>query len=312
MKDPAEMLRIARMYHADLQSKPPMNGDQEKAITEILSKVKIRLNKEESRDIEKSISYKEVYNVLKQAPNGKAPGPDGILIEFWKSEIKRQRQEKEDKKNGIKGPDNKEVTVRPCIAALMTKVLKDVESFGPIDEQFLEGRMGLLYKKKDKRDIQNYCPITLLNTDYKTYTKIIANRLRKVAPKLIHKDQAGFMPKRSIYDQTKIVELMVKWSENTGNNSIVVCLDQEKAYDRIDLEYLWRTLEAFGFPATFIAKVRNLYQTATTRIRINGFVSKLFDVSRGVRQGDPMSCLLYNLAIEPLIESIRLSPLKGF
>ena len=164
--------------------------------------------------------------------------------------------------------------------------------------------MGLLYKKKDKRDIQNYHPIMLLNMDYKTYMKIIANRLHKVAPKLIHKDQAGFMPKQSIYDQTKIVELMVKWSENTGNNSIVVCLDQEKAYDRIDLEYLWRTLEAFGFLATFIAKVRNLYRTAMTAIRINGFVSELFDVSRGVQQGDPMSCLLYNLAIEPLIKSI--------
>jgi len=89
MKDPAEMLRIARTYHAELQSKPPMNGDREKAITELLGNVKIRLNKEESRDIEKSISYKEVYEMLKKAPNGKAPGPDRIPIEFWKSKMKR-------------------------------------------------------------------------------------------------------------------------------------------------------------------------------------------------------------------------------
>jgi len=75
---------------------------------------------------------------------------------------------------------------------------------------------------------------------------------------------------------------MVTWSENTGNNGIVVCLDQEKAYDRIDLEYLWRTLEAFGFPVTFIVKVRNLYRTATTAIRINRFMSELFNVSRGM------------------------------
>lgn len=99
--------------------------------------------------------------------------------------------------------------------------------------------MGLLYKKKDKRDIQNYRPITLLNTDYKIYMKIIANQLRKVAPKPIHKDQAGFMPKRSIHDQTKIVELMIKWCKNTNNRGLIVCLDQEKAYDRIDLNYLW-------------------------------------------------------------------------
>ena len=87
-KDPVEMLGIARTYHAELQSEPPMDEDREKAITEILDKVKIKLNEEERRDIEKSITYKEVYDTLKKAPNGKAPGPDGIPIEFWKSEIK--------------------------------------------------------------------------------------------------------------------------------------------------------------------------------------------------------------------------------
>jgi hypothetical protein len=50
---------------------------------------------------------------------------------------------------------------------------------------------------------------------------------------------------------------------------------------------------------------------ASTSIRINGFIHKLFEVRGGVRQGDPMSCLLYNLAIEPLIEMIRRSPLRG-
>jgi hypothetical protein len=78
------------------------------------------------------------------------------------------------------------------------------------------------------------------------------NRLRCVAPKLIHKDQAGFMPKQSIYDQTRIVELMIKWCDNTGSEGMIVCLDQEKAYDRIDLTYLWRVLERFGFPPSFI------------------------------------------------------------
>jgi len=171
--------------------------------------------------------------------------------------------------------------------------------------------MSLLYKKNDKRDIRNYRPITLLNTDYNIYTKILANRLRDVAPDLIHKDQAGFMPRRSIFDQTKIAELAIRWCKVTETKGMIMCLDQEKAYDRIDLNYLWKTLETFGFPAQLITRIKNLYKYASTAIRINGFVSELFDVRRGVRQGDPMSCLLYNLAIEPLIEKIRKSPLKG-
>src|SRR5882757_2174012 len=120
------------------------------------------------------------------------------------------------------------------------------------------------------------------------------------------------MPDCSIYDQTKLVELMTKWSEITGSKGMIVCLDQEKAYNRIDLKYLWQVLEVFGFPQVFMTRMKNLYRCASTAIRINGFVSELFDVRQGVHQGDPMSCLLYNLVIEPLIEAIRKSPLRGF
>ena len=126
--------------------------------------------------------------------------------------------------------------------------------------------MGLLYKKKDRRDIQNYRLIMLLNTDYKMYTKVLANRLRDVAPNLIHKDQTGFMPGRSIYNETKIMELMLKWSKNADQKGVIVCLDQEKAYERIDLTYLWKALEAIGFPEAFTARVQNLYTKASTAI----------------------------------------------
>ena len=61
-----------------------------------------------------------------------------------------------------------------------------------------------------------------------------------------------------------------------------------------------------------MTRIKNLYSNAATPIRINGFTGEPFDIRRGVRQGDPMSCLLYNLAIEPLIECIRMSPLRGF
>ena len=304
-----EMLEVAREYHQQLQAEPPLTDDRERAIDAILAKTKSKLNRDEATEMEKLVSFNEAMGVVRRAPNGKAPGPDGIQNEFWKTEVKWREKQKSDKKHQ---PGDTTLWVRPCIVAMMTKVFNDIETFGPINAKFSEARMSLLYKKKDKREIQNYRPITLLNTDYKSYTKIIANRLRVVAPKLIHRDQAGFMPRRSIYDQTKIVELMIKWCENTSSKGLIICLDQEKAYDRIDLNYLWRVLRKNGFPEPFIIKIRHLYTSASTAIRINGFVSDLFDVRRGVRQGDPMSCLLYNLAIEPLIEYIRSSSLRGF
>src|SRR5258705_13000501 len=71
------------------------------------------------------------------------------------------------------------------------------------DSAFAEGWMCPLYKKKDRREISNYRPITLLNTDYKIYTKTLAIKLAKVAPNIIHPNQAGFMPGRSIFDQVR-------------------------------------------------------------------------------------------------------------
>jgi len=265
-QNPTDMLEIARHHHSQLQREPPMNDNRTRAIEVILNGVNRKLNEDEKEEISKGISYKEIKEALKKAPNGKAPGPDGIANEFWKTEIKWQDKMKNEKKFKQGEMENDGAEVRPCIAALMTKVFKDVERFGVIDEKLSEARMGLLYKKKDKREIQNYRPITLLNTDYKMYTKVLANRLREVAPKLIHKDQAGFMPKRSIYDQTRIVELMLRWSENAQCKGAIICLDQEKAYDRIDLNYLWKALKAFEFPDIFITRIRNLYAKASTAI----------------------------------------------
>ena len=91
----------------------------------------------------------------------------------------------------------------------------------------------------------------------------------------------------------------------------IVSLDQEKAYDRVMHDFLWKTLDKLNFPPRFTALVRTLYESAHTTVIINGVQSPKFDIIRGVRQGDPLSCLLFNLAIESLACMIRKSGLQG-
>jgi hypothetical protein len=96
-------------------------------------------------------------------------------------------------------------------------------------------------------------------------------------------------------------------------NGAIIALDQEKAYDKIQHLYLFDTLESFQIPQIFINTIKHLYKSAYIHVVINEFMNEPFKVTRGVRQSDPLSCLLFDLAIEPLACTLRNSPkLKGY
>ena len=129
---------------------------------------------------------------------------------------------------------------------------------------------------------------------------------------LIHKDQAGFIPKRSIHDHIRLAKAIITYADITEEDGAIVTLDQEKAYDKIRHDYLWKTLEAFNLPNTFIKTIRALYQHAKTQVMVNGILSEPFKITRGIRQGDPLSCPIFDLGIEPLAYMICSNPnLKG-
>ena len=94
--------------------------------------------------------------------------------------------------------------------------------------------------------------------------------------------------------------MMVHYAKATKQNGLLIALDQEKAYDKITHDYLLRALETYNFLESFRKTIQFLYENAETSVMINGVLSKPFNVTRGVRQGDPLSCLLFNITIEPL------------
>jgi Reverse transcriptase (RNA-dependent DNA polymerase) len=170
-----------------------------------------------------------------------------------------------------------------------------------------------IYKKKDKMKIENYCPITLLNTDYKLLTKALALQLIHSIKCMVHPDQVGFIPGRTIFNHIRLTKIMIKYAEAMETNGAIIALDQEKAYDKINHHYLWKTLEAFWIPAPFRNTIRFLYEHASTTVVINGEFSSRYQVKCRVHQGDPLSCFLFTLAIEPLAALIRNNPeIKGF
>lgn len=92
-----------------------------------------------------------------------------------------------------------------------------------------EGCISPIYKKKDPEDIANYRPITLLNTDYKIFTKALSMKLATATPTIINPDQAGFIPGRSIFDQVKTTKLVIDYMSRMNKPGAMVALDQEKS-----------------------------------------------------------------------------------
>jgi len=110
----------------------------------------------------------------------------------------------------------------------------------------------------------------------------VANKLGRVCQNLIHKDQAGFFQNRSLFDHTRLGHLVVNYAEKQAKNSCIICLDQEKDYDKIDHEYLWEILEELRFPREFINLVITMYCKANTSVMVNGVIPAPIKVDRGV------------------------------
>jgi ribonuclease HI/exonuclease III len=258
-----------------------------------------KLGPSETLELEGLLEEKAVRSALRSMPGGRASGMDGIPYEIYKYFDKKsaKAEEQEAERNGDR-------TVN--IVRIMTKVFNDVQIHG-IDArtEFNIGWICPLYKKKDRADPANYRPITLLNSDYKIMTKALTMCIAKVVCKMIDPDQAGFVPGRLIFDHVRLSKAMIQYAEAYEENGIIVALDQEKAYDRIRHDYLWQAMDIFSVPKPWITTIQRLYAGAKSVVIANGVISESFDVTRGVRQGDPLSCLLFDIAIEPLACALR-------
>ena len=304
-----KMTNITAQYHKNLQREgllPETNHLRQAAITEALDAIPLsqRLTNPDSElsPMNEILPRDKIERALRNVKLGTAPGPDGIPYEVWKH---LDRLHKAAKANNEPYFD---------VINCMTMVIQDIQTHGVSPgTNFTLGYLCPIYKKKERDNVKNYRPITLLNTDYKLMTKSLSLQLATHIHQLIHPDQTGFIPNRTIFDPIRLAQTIGAYAEYMEEDGVIVALDQEKAYDKIDHGYLLHVLQCFNLPELFINTIQSLYSDAHTAAMVNGELSPHFWVTRGVRQGDPLSCLLFDLAIEPLACMLHSSPnLKGF
>ena len=290
-----DMALVARDYFYHLHTPEPCLPARRMAQDILLEEVRqqglLRPDPKQD-DIESGPFTLEEMKALHSKMLNTAPGPDGIHYSFWKRLIKILDTLQE----GNPPPRT--------FWSIFVDITNDIRARGSSREGFKDANVSLFYKKGDPTLVSNYRPISSMNTDCKMYTNLLNGRLAHWAVAKLHPDQKGFVPGRLMHKHTRLASEVAHLCDATGTPGFIVGLDQAKVYDRVNQFWLLLVLVAFGLPADLILLLSDLTANCRSRVRINSGYSSYFTLKRGVRQGDPLSCLLFNFSIEPL--AIRL------
>uniref|UniRef100_A0AAR2IUE6 Reverse transcriptase domain-containing protein n=1 Tax=Pygocentrus nattereri TaxID=42514 RepID=A0AAR2IUE6_PYGNA len=234
-----------------------------------------------SNQLDEPLTKEEFLAAVKSLQNGKSPGPDGFPSEFFR-------------------------TFAGELAPLLLSVYEESYNSGSLPLTMRQAEISLILKRdKNPVECSSYRPISLLNVDCKLLAKILAQRLEKILPSVISDDQTGFIKHRQLFFNTRRLFDILYSPTPPGDTEILLSLDAEKAFDRVEWDYLLYTMKKFGFSQKFIRWIEVLYASPLAAIRTNNTLSSFFKLERGTRQGCPLSPLLFSLVIEPLAILLR-------
>lgn len=244
-----------------------------------------KISSDDSRHLDEPLSLEEVLEAIKKMQSGKSPGLDGYPVEFYKKFS---------------------IQLAPLLLAMYNDSLKR----SSLPPTLTQASISLILKKdKDPTNCSSYRPISLLNVDIKILAKLIACRLETILPLVISEDQTGFIKNRHSFTNIRRLLSIINLPGSSENPECVISLDAEKAFDRVEWSYLFVVLEQFGFGEKLLSWVRLLYTSPQACVSTNNSHSKFFPLSRGTRQGCPLSPLLFALAIEPLSIALKVDGL---
>ncbi len=270
-----DILEICKDFYNDLYASRNLPKTE---IKRYMSKLKMpkKLTSEQISICDGKINTNECDKVIKDLKKNKSPGLDGITAEFYQQ-------------------------FWPDIKNIVVNAFNESYDLGSLPESMRVAVMSLIFKKGDTEDLENYRPISITNLDYKILAFALANRVQKVIYSIIHPDQVAYIKQRFIGTNIRLVLDVIE----NATDGLLVFLDFKKAFDSIEWNFIFESLNQFNFGDSFIKWIKLLYNKPQICIKNNGHLSEQFEIYKGVRQGCPISCLIFILCVEILAESIR-------
>ncbi len=275
--DPAAMASIAVRHFAAVSAQPACDPA---ARRQLVNAVRARAPTADAQEAARVAARDVTLDEVRQACRGQKPtgcsGDDGLPPGVWRLA---------------------EGVLQPLLAALFSAIGRT----GQVPAGFLNGVVSSIHKRGALTDIANYRPITLLNTDYRLLTRVLATRFGPALNKVIGPEQTAFLPGRQIGDSVRLLQMLpaalraARVADNAAFDSsgAIAFLDVKGAYDTVDRTFLYEVLGVVGFGAFVDVWVRILLTGTRAVARVNGAVSQPLEWFAGVRQGCSLSPELY-------------------
>ena len=228
----------------------------------------------------------EVRMAIDQMKVGKSPGPDKIVPEMLKG-------------------------AREKISSVLVSFFNECVRTQEIPETFPDALTVLLFKKGDASVITNYRPISLLNIIYKLFTKVVHNRMERVLEEGQTREQAGFRRAfgtvEHIFTVQQVIERYREYEELLAGRReylYLVFVDFAKAFDSVEYNAVWKSLQEMGVSSHLIGILRKMYEVGKSKVKVNDSEVPIV-IERGVRQGDTISPVLFTACLRSVFRTLE-------
>lgn len=229
----------------------------------------------EKMDLVKDFSYSGIEDALAATDGSKSPGPDGVNAGVLRS-------------------------LWPVIRNDVMHFFFSFHSSHHIPRGYNSSFIVLIPKVLHPRIPSQFRPISLMNSIVKLLSKVLARRMRRVMNSLVGPTQSAFIHGRQISDSILIANEVIHSLQTKESAGVVLKIDFEKAFDNIRWGFVFEVLRSINFDSKWIDWISSIFESSRISVIVNGAPSEEFSPTKGLRQGDPLSPLLFNLIGEVL------------